>query len=156
MAPDYVIPNEDPWPLPLRGTPVGFYVNIVRAQADLLLDHYPDRCVTYLLTTKSVLSVFQLSVVSSILKTTNVHYNWYVLRLLDCSGDREGCCTSNLLLVFYVSMTTDSEFCTARMKGMKVNRLLSSIAKIDFMCNDLLSFDPMIRFRVPRDNRASK
>lgn len=41
----YVIPEEDPWPLPIRGTPAGFYLNIVRAQKDLLMEHYPDRWV---------------------------------------------------------------------------------------------------------------
>lgn len=43
--PDYVIPDEDPWPLPIQGQPVGFLVNVIRAQKDLLMKHYPDRWV---------------------------------------------------------------------------------------------------------------
>eukprot|EP00752_Nemacystus_decipiens_P003968 g3634.t1 len=43
LSPQYVIPHEDPWPLPLHGTPVGFYLNIIRAQKDLLIEHYPER-----------------------------------------------------------------------------------------------------------------
>lgn len=43
ISPQYVIPEEDPWPLPLHGTPVGLYLNIIRAQKDLLMEHYPER-----------------------------------------------------------------------------------------------------------------
>ncbi|CAM9930455.1 unnamed protein product, partial [Ectocarpus sp. 12 AP-2014] len=43
VSPQYVIPHEDPWPLPLHGTPVGLYLNIIRAQKDLLMEHYPER-----------------------------------------------------------------------------------------------------------------
>ena len=45
VSPQYVIPSEDPWPLPLHGTPVGFYLNTIKAQKDLLIEHYPDRWV---------------------------------------------------------------------------------------------------------------
>lgn len=43
LDPQYVIPEEDPWPLPLHGTPVGYYLNIVRAQKEVLMEHYPER-----------------------------------------------------------------------------------------------------------------
>ncbi|CAM9763675.1 unnamed protein product [Pylaiella littoralis] len=43
VLPQYVIPHEDPWPLPLHGTPVGFYLNTIKAQRELLIEHYPDR-----------------------------------------------------------------------------------------------------------------
>ncbi|CAM9248048.1 unnamed protein product [Ectocarpus fasciculatus] len=43
VSPQYVIPHEDPWPLPLHGTPVGLYLNIIRAQKDLLMERYPER-----------------------------------------------------------------------------------------------------------------
>lgn len=43
IMPQYVIPHEDPWPLPIQGTPVGFYLNTIKAQKELLMEHYPDR-----------------------------------------------------------------------------------------------------------------
>lgn len=43
LEPQYVIPEENPWPLPIQGTPAGYYLNIVRAQKDVLMEHYPDR-----------------------------------------------------------------------------------------------------------------
>ncbi|CAM9193682.1 unnamed protein product [Chrysoparadoxa australica] len=40
---DWVVPDVDPWPLPLRGMPLGFLVNCVRWQRDLLQEKYLDR-----------------------------------------------------------------------------------------------------------------
>ncbi|CAM9410068.1 unnamed protein product [Phaeothamnion confervicola] len=43
VRPDWVVPDQDPWPLPLRGLPLGFLVNMVRWQRDTLRKHYLDR-----------------------------------------------------------------------------------------------------------------
>jgi hypothetical protein len=40
---DFVVPDEPPWPMPLRGMPIGFLVNVVRMQRDVLFRHYPER-----------------------------------------------------------------------------------------------------------------
>jgi hypothetical protein len=40
---DFVVPDESPWPMSLRGMPVGFLVNVVRMQRDVLFRHYPER-----------------------------------------------------------------------------------------------------------------
>ncbi|KAG5184483.1 hypothetical protein JKP88DRAFT_354425 [Tribonema minus] len=40
---DWVVPDDDPWPMPLRGLPLGFLVNVVRLQRDVLYRHYPER-----------------------------------------------------------------------------------------------------------------
>jgi hypothetical protein len=40
---DFVVPDESPWPMSLRGMPIGFLVNVVRMQRDVLFRHYPER-----------------------------------------------------------------------------------------------------------------
>jgi hypothetical protein len=38
-----MIPDEDPWPLPHRGDPLGLWVNLLRDQSEKLSDFYPER-----------------------------------------------------------------------------------------------------------------
>ena len=40
---DFVVPNEDPWPLPLRNAPLGRWVNEVRAQQPVFERHFAER-----------------------------------------------------------------------------------------------------------------
>jgi hypothetical protein len=40
---DWVMPDEAPWPMSLRGMPLGFLINVVRMQKDVLQRHYPER-----------------------------------------------------------------------------------------------------------------
>lgn len=40
---DWVMPDEDPWPMTLRGIPLGYLVNVVRSQKDLLIAEYHPR-----------------------------------------------------------------------------------------------------------------
>uniref|UniRef100_A0A7S3JWY5 Helicase-associated domain-containing protein n=1 Tax=Aureoumbra lagunensis TaxID=44058 RepID=A0A7S3JWY5_9STRA len=43
IAWDFVIPDEDPWPLPLRGEHLGTKVNLIREQESVLRTHFKHR-----------------------------------------------------------------------------------------------------------------